>query len=111
MNDETRTLKVSAIQDGTVIDHIESERTFEVVSLLKLQRVGETVLIGVNLDSSRGRKGIIKVGGRRLTQEEVNKIALIAPNATLNIIEDYEVVDKRKVRVPDRIEGTLRCYL
>ena len=109
---QTKTLQVSAIQDGTVIDHIDSARTFEVASILKLHGVEETVLVGVNLDTSRARvrKGIIKVGGRRLTQEEVNQIALIAPDATLNIIENYEVVDKQQVCVPDRIEGTLRCF-
>jgi len=106
----TRMLKVSAIQDGTVIDHIDSRRTFEVAGLLNLSRVDETVLIGINLESRGGNKGIIKVGGRRLTQEEVNKIALIAPDATLNIIGDYEVVDKQQVVLPDVIEGTIRCF-
>ena len=70
----------------------------------------EAVLIGMNLDSQHGRKGMIKIGGRHLTQEEVNKIALIAPDATLNIIEDYRVVEKRDVHLPDTIEGTLKCF-
>ncbi len=107
---QIRVRQVSAIKDGTVIDHIDSKRTFEVAAILKLDQMEETVLIGVNLDSSRGKKGIIKVGGRRLTQEEVNKIALIAPDATLNIIENYRVVDKRPVELPDRILGTLKCF-
>ncbi len=107
---QIKMLQVSAIQDGTVIDHIDSRRTFQVAGILRLQDVDETVLIGMNLDSHHGKKGIIKVGGRRLTQEEVNKIALIAPDATLNIIEGYRVVEKREVRLPDTIEGTMKCF-
>ena len=109
---KSRTLQVSAIEAGTVIDHIDSRRTFEVATILKLRDVEENVLIGVNLDSrhGEGKKGIIKVGGRRLTQEEVNKIGLIAPRATLNIIEHYEVVEKFQVQIPDVIEGILKCF-
>jgi len=107
----TRTLQVSAIEAGTVIDHIDSKQTFEVASMLKLGQVDATVLIGMNLDTSHGeKKGVIKVGDRVLTQEEVNKIAVIAPDATLNIIEGYEVVKKLKVEIPDVIEGTFRCF-
>ena len=109
---KTKTLQVSAIEAGTVIDHIDSKQTFEVASMLNLQAVAENVLIGMNLDTAhgKGKKGIIKVGNRFLTQEEANKIGVIAPDATLNIIEDYEVVKKFKVRIPDEIEGTFRCF-
>lgn len=107
---QIKMLQVSAIQDGTVIDHIDSKRTFQVAGILRLPNIDETVLIGMNLDSRHGKKGLIKIGNRHLTQEEVNKIALIAPDATLNIIEDYRVVEKRDVRLPDTIEGTLKCF-
>ena len=109
---KARTMQVSAIVAGTVIDHINTKRVFDVAAILKLQDVEENVLIGINLDSRHGpgKKGIIKVGGRRLTQEEVSKIALIAPDATLNIIENYEVVKKLDVQVPDVIEGAIKCF-
>lgn len=109
---KTRMLQVSAIEAGTVIDHIDSRRTFEVAGILNLQGVEENVLIGINLESAHGggRKGIIKIAKRFLTQEEVNRIAAVAPDATLNIIENYDVVEKFKVRIPDVIEGTFRCF-
>jgi aspartate carbamoyltransferase regulatory subunit len=104
-------LQVSAIQSGTVIDHIESARTFQVAQILKVEREEGIVLVGTNLGSKAlGKKGIIKISGKNLTQQEVNKIALIAPDATVNIIEDYEVVKKFKVRIPDVIEGIMKCF-
>ena len=83
-------LSVSAIRNGTVIDHIESEATFKVADILRVQDEQNPVLVGMNLSSGElGAKGIIKIENRRLTPDEVNKIALIAPRATLNIISDY----------------------
>lgn len=104
-------LEVSAIEEGTVIDQIASKSTFKVANMLNIQGIDQVVLIGVNLSSKKlGKKGIIKIGGKSLTQEEVNKIALIAPDATMNIIKDSEVVRKFKVAIPDDIEGFLRCF-
>ncbi len=103
-------LAVSAIRDGTVIDQIDNKSTFIVSEILKIRNEEQVVLVGVNLSSKRlKKKGIIKIGGKILTQEEVNKIALIAPDATLNIIKDYEVVKKIKVELPDFIEDTVKC--
>ena len=104
-------LEVSAIEEGTVIDQIASRSTFKVANILNIQDIDHVVLVGVNLSSKKlGKKGIIKIGGRILTQEEVNKIALIAPDATLNIIEGSEVVRKFKVAIPDSIEGIVKCF-
>ncbi|KKM86492.1 hypothetical protein LCGC14_1278430 [marine sediment metagenome] len=104
-------LEVSAIEEGTVIDQIASKSTFKVANMLNIQDIDQVVLVGVNLSSKKlGKKGIIKIGGKSLTQEEVNKIALIAPDATMNIIKDSEVVRKFKVAIPDDIEGFLRCF-
>jgi aspartate carbamoyltransferase regulatory subunit len=103
-------LNVSAIRDGTVIDHIRNESTFKVAEILNLMHEGRMVLIGVNLPSGRlGRKGLVKVEDREVTPQEANKIALIAPEATLNIIKDYRVVEKRKVELPQAVEGFVRC--
>ncbi len=104
-------LNVTAIENGTVIDHVDSESTFQVADILQVESEGGVVLVGMNLPSGKlGRKGIIKVANRQLTAEEVNKIALIAPDATLNIIKDYQVVSKSAIELPDRIEGTVRCF-
>ncbi len=104
-------LEVSAIEEGTVIDQIASKSTFKVANILNIQKIDKVVLIGFNLSSKKlGRKGIIKIGGKSLTQEEVNKIALIAPDATVNIIKNSEVVRKFKVAIPDSIEGFMKCF-
>jgi len=104
-------LSVTAIRNGTVIDHIRNEAAFKVVEILRLEREEQTLLIGLNLPSSRaGQKGIIKIENRELTPQEVNTIALIAPDATVNIIKDYRVVAKRQVELPDRLEGVVRCF-
>ncbi len=104
-------LQVSAIKNGTVIDHIESKNTFKVAGILDIEHEGQVVLIGMNLSSrDLGKKGLIKIEGKKLTPEEANKIALIAPDATLNIIEDYEAVDKKKVSLGDELVGIVKCF-
>jgi aspartate carbamoyltransferase regulatory subunit len=106
-----RELSVTAIRNGTVIDHIRNEATFKVAEVLSVQKEASQVLVGMNLPSERvGRKGIIKVENRELTPQEVNKIALIAPEATVNIIKNFEVVDKRYVQVQDRVEDIVKCF-
>ena len=104
-------LDVSAIKDGSVIDHIDSKSTLKVAAILNIQDEERVVLVGMNLESKcLGKKGIIKIGGKIIGQKEVNKIALIAPNATVNIIKDYKVVKKFKVAVPETIEGIVKCF-
>jgi len=103
--------EVSAIEEGTVIDQITSRSTFKVANILNIQDIDQVVLIGFNLSSKKlGRKGILKIEGKLLTQEEVNKISLIAPDATVNIIKGSEVVKKFKVAIPDSIEEFLKCF-
>ncbi len=104
-------MNVSAIRNGTVIDHIESDATFKVADILQVQQEQHMVLVGVNLASGRlHKKGIIKIENRELTADEVSKIALIAPDATLNIISDFKVVDKARVQLPERIERIVKCF-
>jgi len=104
-------LNVSAIKNGTVIDHIDSNYTFQVARILQVEEGNNKVLVGHNLESGNlGSKGIIKIENRRLTSEEVNKIALIAPEATLNIIKNFEVVEKTSVELPDTISRVVKCY-
>ncbi len=104
-------LEVSAIEEGTVIDQIANKNTFKVANILSIQDIEQVVLIGFNLSSDKlGKKGIIKIGGKLLTQEEVNKISLVAPDATVNIIKGSEVVRKFKVDIPDSIEAFMKCF-
>ena len=106
-----RALQVSAIKDGTVIDHIPAERLFDVINILELFRSKEMITFGTNLDSKQlGKKGIIKVENRFFQGEEIDKIALIAPHAKLNTIKNYEVVEKRVVEIPDQIVSIAKCF-
>jgi len=110
MNDLRTELKVSAIENGTVIDHIPSEVVFQVMKILKLDQIDRPVLVGTNLESKKyGKKGIIKVTNKFFESEEINKIALIAPNATLIVIKDFEVVYKKPVELPKSINHFVKC--
>jgi len=103
-------LIVTAIKEGTVIDHIPSESLFNVIAILRLDQLNTLITFGNSLESKKlGKKGIIKVSDVFFSTEEINKIALIAPTAKLNIIRDFEVVEKVKVEIPDRVEGIIKC--
>lgn len=103
-------LQVAALQNGTVIDHIPSAKIFEVINLLHLEEVRSAVTVGFNLQSKKMRhKSIIKVADKFFTDEEINQLSVVAPNVTLSIIRDYEVVEKKEVRMPDELVGIVRC--
>lgn len=103
-------LKVNAIKNGTVIDHIPSHSLFSVINILGLNKIGTQVTFGFNLESKKlGKKAIIKVADIYFKDNDINKISLVAPDAKLNIIKDYEVVEKRVVVVPDEITGIAKC--
>lgn len=109
-NNKDRHLKVSAIRNGTVLDHIPSDKVFKVIEILGLSKSEHPVTFGVNLDSrSMGSKGIIKISERFFCDEELNKIAILAPNASVNVIRDYEVVEKKVLTIPETICGIVRC--
>ncbi|HID39137.1 MAG TPA: aspartate carbamoyltransferase regulatory subunit, partial [Calditrichaeota bacterium] len=99
------------IKDGTVIDHITSGHALDVVKILGITgKSGNIVTIAMNVPSKRmGKKDIVKIEGRELKAEEVDKIALIAPNATINIIRDYKVIEKKHVQLPKVIRNIVRC--
>jgi len=104
-------LKVSAIENGTVIDHINPKSVFQVIRILNLDKVDHQVLFGTNLESRKfGKKGIIKVSNKYFESEEINKIALFSPSATLIVIQDYTVVYKAKVEIPDTISKIVKCF-
>jgi aspartate carbamoyltransferase regulatory subunit len=104
-------LKVNAIENGTVIDHIPSDSVFQVVKILNLEENQNQIFLGTNLDSRKyGKKGIIKVSNRFFKADEINKIALVAATATLIVIKNYQVIEKNKVEIPDRIEKIVKCF-
>ncbi len=101
---------VAAIENGTVIDHIPAAKTYLVASVLALSNVTTGVTIGYNYPSKKvGRKGIIKVENRFFTDEEISRLSVVAPNVVLNIIRNYEVVEKKTVTTPDILRGIVRC--
>jgi aspartate carbamoyltransferase regulatory subunit len=103
-------LQVAAIENGTVIDHIPAEKTYEVAKLLNLQNLSVPVTIGYNLPSSKlGKKGIIKIANKFFTDEEINRLSVVAPKIVLNIIRNYEVVEKKTVETPDELHGIIKC--
>ena len=111
MSDADRELRVSKIKSGTVIDHIAGGQALNVLALLGIDGSGgEAVSVAMNVPSDRlGHKDVVKVESRELSQDELDVLALIAPDATINIIRDYEVVEKNRVDRPDRVVGVLRC--
>lgn len=101
---------VAAIENGTVIDHIPAEKTYAVATLLGLQKLQTPVTIGYNYPSKKlGKKGIIKIEDKFFTDEEISRLSVVAPNVVLNVIRDYEVVEKKKVVTPDTLKGIVRC--
>jgi len=104
-------LRVSKIRSGTVIDHVRAGQALNVLTIVGIDgSEGEEVSIGMNVPSDRlARKDIVKVEGRELSQEEVDVLSLIAPDATINIVREYEVVEKHRVERPEVVEGVLEC--
>jgi aspartate carbamoyltransferase regulatory subunit len=104
-------LVVEKIESGTVIDHIPAGMGLKVLEILKIDRnYGARVALMMNVPSKKiGKKDIVKVEGKTLDDKAVNKIALIAPNATLNIIKNSEVVEKKIVQLPKELRGVSKC--
>ena len=101
---------VAAIENGTVIDHIPASRTFQVVSLLGLKYAETPVTIGYNYLSEKvGQKGIIKVSNKFFTDDEISRLSVVAPKVVLNIIRNYEVVEKKTVETPNELRGIVKC--
>ena len=103
-------LVVSALENGTVLDHIPAENVYRALDLLNLKGIENQITIGINLNSkAQGRKGIIKIEDRFFEDEELGKLALIAPHATVNVIRDFKVVEKKKLELPKEVIGIAKC--
>ena len=110
MSENKQALQVAAIKNGTVIDHIPADKLFTVVNLLKLQKTTQSITIGNNFASQRlGKKGFIKVADRFFSDEEISRLSVVARNVILNIIKDYEIVEKKQVVMPDELRGIVKC--
>jgi aspartate carbamoyltransferase regulatory subunit len=103
-------LQVAAIENGTVIDHIPTDKLFSVVSLLGLEHMDNKITIGFNFDSEKlGKKGIIKIAGKFLTDDELSRLSVVAPHVVMSIIRDYDVVEKHNVEMPSELRGIVKC--
>jgi aspartate carbamoyltransferase regulatory subunit len=103
-------LKVAALCNGTVIDQIPTDKLFKVVSILHLDKCKNQITVGNNLESTKiGTKGIIKISDRIFEEAETNKIALVVPQARINIIRNFEVIEKRSLTLPKEIKEIVQC--
>lgn len=107
---EKKELQVAALKNGTVIDHIPSDKLFTVVSLLNIKDMDSNVTIGYDLESKKlGKKGIIKIADKFFTDDEISKLSVVAPHIKLNVIKDYAVVEKKEAIMPDELKGIVKC--
>ena len=103
-------LVVSALENGTVLYHIPAENVYKALDLLDLKDIESQITIGINLASKiHGKKGIIKIADIFFEDDELNKLALIAPKATVNVIRDFKVVEKKTLEIPEEVIGIARC--
>ena len=103
-------LVVSALENGTVLDHIPAENVYKALDILNLKGIESQITLGINLASKvHGKKGIIKIADKFFEDDELNKLALIAPNATVNVIKDFKVVEKKKLEMPKEVVGIAKC--
>lgn len=107
---EKKHLKVKSIKNGTVIDHITANRALSVLNILNLPDMDTSLTVAMNVESpDMSRKDIVKIENRELSQDEVDKLVLIAPNATINIIRDYEITRKARLELKDEISDVVTC--
>lgn len=111
MNENNKhAMQVSALCNGTVIDHIPADKLFAVVTLLDIPAMKSNVTIGYNLDSKKiGKKGLIKIADCFFTEDDLSKISVVAPNVVINTIRDYKVVEKRELKLPDELHDIIKC--
>ncbi len=103
-------LLVAALQNGSVIDHIPTDKLFTLVHLLQLEDCPNPITIGNNLESSKmGKKGLIKVADKFFTDAELSRLAVVCPNMRLTVIRDYEVVEKRDILLPEELIDVVKC--
>lgn len=106
----SKTVSVSAISDGTVIDHISAGQALDILRMLNVKANTSRVMVGINLRSGcMGHKDIIKISQRVLSDDEIADVGVFAPEATISIIEDYQTIKKVKAKTPETIARILVC--
>jgi len=108
---EQSELMVRRIKEGTVIDHIDEGKGLQVLNALRIDgKDGSLITIALNVPSGKfKKKDIIKVENKFLKDDDTNKLAIIVPNATINIIKNYKLVEKRRVALPNEVDRIFRC--
>ena len=110
MKKEIRPYKVFAIEEGTVIDHIKAGSALQIIRLLNLPSHSKIVTVGLNFKSKKGKlKDIVKVEKRELSEEEISRVAILAPDATINIVKNFKITKKFKAEIPELIEHVIVC--
>ncbi len=103
-------LKVKPIKNGTVIDHITANKSIYVLRILGLPDNDTSVTVAMNIESGKsGKKDIVKIENRELDSDELDQIALISKNATINIIRDYKIISKAQVKLRDELKSLINC--
>lgn len=103
-------LMVAALENGTVIDHIPTDKLFTIAKILQLDHCKEEVVIANNLASHvMGKKGLIKISGKFFTEEEISKLAVVCENIRLTVIRNYEVVEKLEIKLPENLTNIVKC--
>lgn len=103
-------MMVAALENGSVIDHIPTDKLFTIVQLLQLDTFSNEVIIANNLDSrAMGKKGLIKISGKFFTEAEISKLAVVCPNIRLTVIKNYKVAEKRQINLPERLIDIVKC--
>ena len=110
MEQNKENMMVAALENGSVIDHIPTDKLFTIVQLLDLEKFKEEVVIANNLKSQvMGKKGLIKISGKFFSEAEISKLAVVCPNIRLTVIKDYEVKEKREVTLPEKLTNIVKC--
>ena len=110
MEQNKEQLMVAALENGSVIDHIPTDKLFTIVQLLQLDKFNNEVIIANNLDSKvMQKKGLVKISEKFFTEDEISQLAVVCPNIRLCIIKDYEVVEKKQVTLPDELDNVVHC--
>ena len=103
-------LKIDKIKKGTVIDHIDAGYALIILNLTGLDETPNLTTIGLNVISKKfEKKDIIKIEGEFLNEIQMQQISILSPNATISLIEDYKVIEKKKVELPTKIERLILC--
>ncbi|MBP2029285.1 aspartate carbamoyltransferase regulatory subunit [Methanohalophilus levihalophilus] len=110
MSNPTKEIRVQPIENGTVIDHIKAGQALNVLKILGISGISNGVVsVLINAPGEFGNKDVVKIEGRELRIDEADRISLIAPSATINIIRDFDVLEKKKVEIPAHVAGVVKC--